>query len=190
MHYHCLELFKQSWDNVTAALEGAWIAAAWTSPWRDCEPLRLSHPDAVLRVPSSVAAGLHMAGLATLPPEIGSKIQRYSSDSPLWRYIALSALSRHLSGIQALALTSWPLRRIVSWRRGEEPVCGPQDSMQETEALRLTIDCRGLLEIERLDKIPPHKRGRSDSLVYAILADEVDSIDASMHLKVSLSGKL
>jgi hypothetical protein len=126
-----------------------------------------------------------MAGLATLPPEISAKIYQHYPDSQLGRCVAVLGLSRHLSGIRAPALTSWPLRRILSWKRGEEPVLTPSpETPPETESFRLTIDCRGLLEIERLDERPAYSGRHSDSLVYAFLPDEVDAIDATVHFKV------
>jgi hypothetical protein len=124
VHHDCLEMFKQAWDDDEAALDGAWIAAAWTLLWRDADSPRLGQPPGSLfRVPAPVAARLGMAGLATLPPP-------------------------------------------------------------ETESFRLTIDCRGLLEIERLDERPAYSGRHSDSLVYAFLPDEVDAIDATVHFKV------
>ncbi|KAL2134651.1 hypothetical protein VTI74DRAFT_11229 [Chaetomium olivicolor] len=216
VHAACLQVFRRQWrpkgHSNAEMMDRLYLTTAWSYPWKYAPALRLSPPHVLLQVPSSVAVGLGLPQLATLPLEIVERIRSHSAGSPLWRYLFLTAYGSEFAEIQPSPFVSVPLNEVSSWKRGEALVrvlpsepsgirnsSAPSESSEtyesegsESEAhgssaeqsvVRVTIDWRGIREIERLEEAPRHRTHHpSDDLAFAVLkGDQVDK--TSVHFK-------
>lgn len=82
--------------------------------------------------------------------------------------------AQQLSAYSSTSLVSVPLYTVRSWKRGSPPAIAGAES--QMPIIRLTIDSKGLREIERLPRRPPFRSWRSDSLAFAVLEHREDSI--------------
>ncbi len=109
--------------------------------------------------------------LRLLPPELIAMIRDFSESGTFWRYISVLSFGRELSAASTNTAspsptTSLPLTNISAWTRGREPtLLQPSD---RSEIVRLTIDYRGIRQIERLPRRPSYQQLRSDSAAFAI----------------------
>jgi hypothetical protein len=78
-------------------------------------------------------------------------------------------------------LFSIPLLRVVSWKRGSQPVISDHDS--EQPFMRLTIDSLGVKEIEQLNDYPQSRSWRTDAYVFVVLGQACFA-GVVAHLKV------
>ena len=168
--------------------------AAARSPWRGAPNLHLEcDTNLAVELAYEKARVYGIPGLKLLPPELIEMVRGHSESGTFWRYISAMSFGRELSktpiGTAASSLaTSIPLGDILGWTRGREPtlVQSPDRSL----VVRLTIDYRGIRQVERLPRRPPYQQFRSDSMAFAI-QDEDQLRDIIVQFKVRLlSGKV
>ncbi|KAJ3525967.1 hypothetical protein NM208_g11412 [Fusarium decemcellulare] len=141
------------------------------------------------------SAALEKAGdevgipLKMLPPEITIAIQGYSQDAPFWCLTRALALSFEYSAVLSdTKLITVPLTNVHSWKRGD---ASPRLGNKEEElpsVLRMTLDSRGVSQIERLSEhpLPLSSRNTSGTKQY-IVADESRFARIKMHFQGGLS---
>lgn len=150
------------------SLDRLWVAAAWNTPWKTAQNLDLGATYEYIEPDLALACRIGMSGMRTLPPEIWQLIHGYSPSSPFWRYSVARHLALRLSSAPSDNLVSMPLSRVSAWERGgERVVTGAR--LGGDEVLRLTMDARGLVKIERLPEHPELEGWRYDHLAFALV---------------------
>lgn len=98
-------------------------------------------------------------------------IRDYSETATFWRYIYALNLSRELvrwptnaSPSSSINLVS--LCDVSAWVRGGEPTL--LHSPDHQPIIRLTLDCRGIKQVERLATRPSYEPGRSDNMSFIV----------------------
>jgi hypothetical protein len=179
MHIDCFKLLVREGTS-TQAMRCLWTATSWRSPWKGAPELYLEDATSTAVVPSLAVERAHLVKDG-LPPEINRIIHRYSASSLLWAYGSAIRLAHQIhKAPQLQGLVSASVRDISCWERGDLPSL-VVPLRQST--VRLTIDARGILKIERLTKHLTARCRRSDHLVFVIVKDE-DIADAMLHFKV------
>ena len=184
IHPDCLALF-QSHCRRENALDRLWARIEARRIWRGAPSLRLdSATNLDIGLVCAKAEGCGIPGLRRLPPELIYMVYELSEKATFWRYVAIVSLGRELEAAPPASRTL-PLRSVSAWTRGAEPSQSSQQSPDHPPILRLTIDRRGLAQIERLSERPPYRRGRSDSMAYVVLTEGEDDLEnIIMHYKV------
>lgn len=153
------------------ALDRLWIAVARRS-WRGAPNLQL---DCDTKLAADLvyekADKYGIPGLRLLPPELIRMIRDHFESGTFWRYISVVSFGRELSAISRDSnlpspITSIPLCNISAWSRGREPTL--LQSPDRPPIIRLTIDYRGIRQIERLPRWPSCQYWRSNNMAFAI----------------------
>jgi hypothetical protein len=171
VHSDCFSLFKEQY-KAQDTLERLWVALLTQSPWRGA-------PDVPFITDSSQDIGLvyenaeryGIPRLRSLPPELVSLIRDYSHPGTFWRYISVLTRARELAALPAepslpSSILSTPLCNISAWKRGEPPTL--MLSGAQLPIVRLTIDSRGIKQVERLARWPPYQQRRSNSMEFVV----------------------
>lgn len=121
----------------------------------------------------AVARAYGLPELARCPIEIIQLIQKYSSSKVfLWRAIMAYTLALQLDSLPQQRLTEYRLVDIVRWKRGEILVpTHPEDLYSdddEKSVMRITLDLRGIKEIERLPCHPQYSGSSIRSLYFIV----------------------
>ncbi|KAK0748184.1 hypothetical protein B0T21DRAFT_406722 [Apiosordaria backusii] len=156
---------EQAWSEL-------WESFPWTEPWNGCPSLELDHGNKILFV-DHFAAAIGLPQLSQLSAELTKMIQDFSAGSLIWRLtrVMMLAMEGPLSGKEQSCLLS----KVSAWERGGEPVIAADDNEPALpQIIRLTMDSRGLREIERLQEKPVYRYGRSESKAFAVF-NEMDS---------------
>lgn len=171
IHSDCFLLFRQQCE-IEDALDRLWMAIFSRSPWRGAPNFQLENStNPAVELVYKKAARFGIPGLRLLPPEIVEMIKQYSKYATFWRYLSVLALCEELVEVSYRAkassqLISLPLSRISDWERGREPSL--LQSSENPPFTRLTIDYRGIRQVERLPSRPPYQPWRSNNTVFAI----------------------
>ncbi|KAK8031448.1 hypothetical protein PG990_001182 [Apiospora arundinis] len=187
IHPDCLSLFKKQCQTEDA-LDRLWARVASRRPWREAPALQLD-PEATLDLGlvCAKAEQCGIPGLKLLPPELIHMVYEYSEHATFWRYIDIVRLGKELEAA-SLYSRSLPLRSILAWTRGSRPYRLQSPGSSCLRIIRLTIDYRGLRQVERLRERPSYRHGRSDSKAFVILTDGEDDLEnITMHYKYGFS---
>ncbi|KAF7555483.1 hypothetical protein G7Z17_g2177 [Cylindrodendrum hubeiense] len=148
VHLDCFNLFVKRCqaDN---KLERLMVAATWRYPWYESPPLILTPADrgACWELVDQTAKTHNLPQLRTLPPELHRMI---------WDYL------------QPDSLVTLPLDIIRSWTRGSDPVT--EGAMDYT--IRLTMDSKGLQQIDRSSEPTSNRKSRPGEVVYVVESAE------------------
>lgn len=199
-HPACLRLFRKAWtasEPAQALMDRAWLTAAWSYPWRHAPHLRLNRPNVLIRVPPLVAGGLGMHQLARLPVEIVQTIRCYSASSLLWRYLCLEHYANENARVKHSPWVRMPIKEVRGWRRGGELVrmsrveseqsdaTGSLNVDEEGPVVRVTVDWRGIRQIERLSKEFRHAPQQNSDYQEVFMILRADALDGTViHFKV------
>ncbi|KAI1057782.1 hypothetical protein LB506_001095 [Fusarium annulatum] len=148
MHASCYQLFFQHYthDNL---LNGVWIATEWRHYFNPRLGFKLQNNSLVSVSPS-------IAESSTSP------------DSQVWAYLAIKDRAEGISSAAGQDGLSCMLDKVESWTRGEgAPVMS--DSFAGDWSFRVTIDRRGIRNIERIVGISSYAGWRSESLAFALI---------------------
>jgi len=170
LHTDCFELFRRECTAEDKLLR-LWTAAVWRYPWPGALPLGLggplpaASPEAIRRVVSMCGLPL----LASLPREIIDMIWQHAQPDLVDRYSFIIHLARELSQPAPAECSTGPLVHLSAWER-EKP---PREARQSRLGfvMRLTIDTRGIREVEKLPSMPAYEGQRSDTEVFVVQAD-------------------
>lgn len=99
-------------------------------------------------------------------------IQQYSADSPIWRYFKAIDHSLRLSPAHEYLPQDIPLSEVVAWKRPDVPEVIEEGGIQELPLVRLTIDAKGVSEIERFSERPRFETGRTNALAFTFVDQE------------------
>lgn len=188
IHSDCLNLFREE-CKTEDALDRLWRAAVSRSPWRGAPNFDLDQDTKLtVELVHEKAKSFGVSGLTLLPPELILMIRDYSKSGMFWRYISALSFSRELSAAPintdlSSAPTSMPLDSISAWVRGREPLSF--QSPDHLPLVRLTVDSRGIRQIERLPHRPSFHPWRSDNMAFAI-QEESQLKDITTQFKVML----
>lgn len=184
LHSDCFKLFRKE-CSIDDALDRLWTMATARSPWPDAPKHYLgSHKDISVDLIYEKAERHGMPQLKLLPPELIHMIRDCSQSGTFWRYITVQSISRELSTISSSsrASISAPLRDVMTWARGREMTL--LRSSNNPPFMRLTVDSRGIRQIESLLCRPLYQQHRSDQAAFAML-DRSQLEDATIHVKVT-----
>ncbi|KAG4265074.1 hypothetical protein FPRO03_00358 [Fusarium proliferatum] len=166
MHASCYQLFFQHYthDNL---LNGVWIATEWRHYFNPRLGFKLQD-NSLVPVSPSIAESLGIPQLAQLPPSLVQDIRSMSPDSQVWAYLAIKDRAEGISSAAGRDDLSCMLDKVESWTRGEgAPVMS--DSFAGDWSFRVTIDRRGIRNIERIVGISSYAGWRSESLAFALI---------------------
>lgn len=160
------------------------MAIAWQSPWRGSRPLFLRDSTSVPpRVIRAAEEHCNLPTLSVLPPELVPEVRAHSSASLYWKYLSVMDLVDKFRdcGEGSGELVSRPLEDISAWKRGSRPKFAAEPAGR---AVRLTLDARGIMQIERLqaleDVLPLHN---SDTKAFVVLhVDQLRDIIANFRV--------
>ena len=165
IHSECFDLFSQECKSEDA-LDRLWTVAVSRSLWPGAPNLRLDLDTHLsVELVYERAEQLGIPRLRLLPLELIQMIGEYSDSESFWRYIGALSFGRRLAAAP-LNATSIPLCNISAWKRGTEPALF--QTPDHPPLVRLTIDYRGIRQVERLPSRPPYQQGHSDKLAYVI----------------------
>ncbi|ORY58252.1 uncharacterized protein BCR38DRAFT_448479 [Pseudomassariella vexata] len=165
IHSDCFKMFKKE-CTTKDALNRLWTAVVSRSPWRGAPNFQLDRDtNLAIDLVCEMAEKYGIPSLRLLPPELIRMIQDYSQSGTFWRYISVTSFSRELS-VASVNPISILLCNISTWVRGREPTL--LESPGHPSIIRLTMDSRGIREIERLSHRPPYQHWRSDNMAFAI----------------------
>ncbi|PNP80040.1 hypothetical protein FNYG_06750 [Fusarium nygamai] len=166
MHASCYQLFFQHYTHDNP-LNGVWIATEWRHYFSPQLGFKLED-NSILSVSPSIAESLGMPQLALLPPTLVQDVRSMSPDSEVWAYLAIKDLAERISSAAGQDDLSCMLDKVESWTRGEgAPVMS--DSFAGDWSMRVTIDRRGIRNIERIAGVPSYENWRSESLAFALI---------------------
>ncbi|QGI76672.1 hypothetical protein CEK25_001578 [Fusarium fujikuroi] len=124
--------------------------------------------DNPLKVSPSIAESLGIPQLAQLPPSLVQDIRSMSPDSQVWAYLAIKDRAEGISSAAGRDDLSCMLDKVESWTRDEgAPVMS--DSFAGDWSFRVSIDRRGIRNIERIFGISSYAGWRSESLAFALI---------------------
>ncbi|KAF5647563.1 uncharacterized protein FTJAE_1619 [Fusarium tjaetaba] len=176
VHANCYRVFQQSYRREDA-MDAIWVASAWKSPWRYRPPQRKPRLDltdmTLVSIGGPVAEAIGISGLALLPSEVLQMVRPYIPDNLLWRYSLIQNIAEEmLRPFQnpfepQHDATRFALAAVKAWKRdskGMDTTC--DESKSESFIVRLTVDCLGLKEIQRLHDWPEYDHTRSNTYTY------------------------
>lgn len=166
MHTECFELFKQQRHcHEPGTMDQLWRFSAWRKPWKQAPSLLLPENRETISNASlaTMAKVYGLPRLSDLPYEICSLIRQHSASALLWRFASVLDIATQLSVVTCHEPERMPLVSI-SWERGKRPVTG-EPSIQN---VLVTIDSRGIRNIERFEDGQHFNQGRSDKLVFMV----------------------
>ncbi|SCV33117.1 uncharacterized protein FFB14_04343 [Fusarium fujikuroi] len=145
MHASCYQLFFQHYTH--------------DNPLND---------NSLVSVSPSIAESLGIPQLAQLPPSLVQDIRSMSPDSQVWAYLAIKDRAEGISSAAGRDDLSCMLDKVESWTRDEgAPVMS--DSFAGDWSFRVSIDRRGIRNIERIFGISSYAGWRSESLAFALI---------------------
>ncbi|KAF5643794.1 hypothetical protein F25303_6191 [Fusarium sp. NRRL 25303] len=148
-------------------LNGVWIATEWRHYFNPRLGFKLQD-SSLVSVSPSIAESLGIPQLAQLPPSLVQDIRSMSPDSQVWAYLAIKDRAEGISSAAGQDDLSCMLDKVESWTRGEgAPVMS--DSYAGDWSFRVTIDRRGIRNIERIVGISSYAGWRSESLAFALI---------------------
>lgn len=149
-----------------------WLAGRKRHAWRGMPALDFMSSTALERpVPEMIS---EMCGFRhVFPTEVAQLIQSHSKTHNLWRYRSVLKLVRDLEFAEALETATYPLSKVLSWSRGENPKL-VQDGDVAGPFIELKIDGRGIKSIERISKVATNTGSEipASSFVFAVEAVE------------------
>lgn len=189
IHEDCFKVFRED-CKIEDAFERVWFAVVSRRPWRGVPSLPLDDDtNAAVELVRERAEKLGIPGLRSLPSELIQMIRDYRKSEDFWRYIAVLNVSRDISAasvntnLPSPTLTI-PLCNISAWARGKGQ--GLLHSAANPPIIRLTIDGRGIRQVERLPRRPMYQQCRADNVAY-VIQEESQLEDVQAQLKVDLS---
>lgn len=186
MHLECYELFMQTY-TCGDALERLWREASWRTPWHQAPAIVLPEDINVTSEALELVANIYgLSELPRMPPEIGQMVRDGSQFSLFWRLTAALELAAHFDTVPTSSFSSIPVRQIAGWKRGCDPI--QSQALAHLPLVRLTIDSRGIRQLERLPACEPrHSSRRVDNMVF-IVEDEgcFDNVAAIFKVTTSL----
>ncbi|SPO07084.1 uncharacterized protein DNG_09778 [Cephalotrichum gorgonifer] len=168
LHLECFEAFRQAYAPVDA-LDRLWRAASWRRPWRSAPAVVLPERGTIGAV-EAVAAKCGLPELSRMPPEIIHMVRGYSESALFWRLVAALDLAVQFKTGPPGSLHSVALFQVAGWKRGCGSPPTSSDDLDGHRVIRLTIDSRGIKEIERLPASEPHYSSQSGGTFSAIHA--------------------
>lgn len=178
IHVECFELFRQTYKSHDT-LDRLWRVAAWRVPWRCAPPVVLPETDIPRSGFSMVAEKYCMPRLSRIPIEIVALIRKHSTTSLFWRLASALQLADDLSKVAANDLVSMPFCKIGRWERGSPPVT----SSHQLPFVSLTIDSRGIRQVQRFRDKVQYSQERYDHLVF-VVQDAASFVDVVARFKV------
>lgn len=168
VHRDCFQIFlQQTAEHKHITAYNLWHAAHARYPWRGFWPLPLAlvDEDAATLAGTHAATKWHMP-MDMLPNELLLLICENLQHSVFWRHVLAKGFIRKLMAEANSSMSKMTtLSQIESWMRGSTPKLATSEA---GSYFRLTIDCYGLREIERLADIPAKSRMRSETHVYVV----------------------
>lgn len=117
-------------------------------------------------------------------PEVAQLIQSHSQSHCLWRYCSVLKLVQDLELAESLGTATYPLSKVLSWSRGENPRL-VQDGHLAGPFIELRIDARGIKSIERMSKIPANTGGEVPASSFVFAVEPVEKLsDAKIEFEV------
>ncbi|KAF5609153.1 uncharacterized protein FSUBG_4163 [Fusarium subglutinans] len=176
IHANCYRVFQQSYCREDA-MEAIWVASAWKSPWRHRPARRKPRLDltdmTLVSIGGPVAEAIGIPGLALLPSEVLQMVRFYIPNNLLWRYSLIQNISEEMSRPFQNPFepqhdaTRFALAAVKAWKRELKVADTTRDeSESEPFIVRLTVDCLGLKEIQRLKDWPEYNHIRSNTCAY------------------------
>ncbi|KAH7308997.1 hypothetical protein B0I35DRAFT_482745 [Stachybotrys elegans] len=165
VHTRCYNFYMK---HATAAdkQRRLYIYACCVSPWPRCPPLELKprfNQDRVGQLTRQMCFE-RVPEIATLPGEISDMIVSESETDELRSMAAVLDVIDFIDKAPENTMLAVPLREIVSWVRRSDPITGPPASPYD---MRLTIDSKGILGIDRKMPDDPPFIVRDDHYAYA-----------------------
>ncbi|KAK2487969.1 hypothetical protein H9L39_01896 [Fusarium oxysporum f. sp. albedinis] len=158
IHTNCYRVFQQSYHR-EGAMDPIWVASAWKFPWRHRPPQRKPRLD--LTDTTLVSIGGPVAEAICIPVISSGDI------------LSFKALLRRCHGPSKNPFepeqdaTRFSLAAVKAWKRGVQGMDAACDeSESELFIVRLTVDCLGLKEIQRLQVWPEYNHIRSNTCAY------------------------
>lgn len=127
---------------------------------------------------------LSLPGLIGLPGELLVRIQKHSSEAPVWCFARAVALKRELSLMPyGTDMGQFLLSVVESWSRGDRT---PQLKKRFKKYMRVTLDHHGISKVEALDDHPePLSESRSGSKRFIVTdRDRINDLDTKIYFKV------
>lgn len=184
IHLDCFKLFLRecTWKDKLGLL---CILATWRLPWRRApNTLRLRDGINKLALPcESVMERLDLpTNITRYPAEVRQIIYQLSWPSPFWHVASLLHLVSNLSAAEAIGdVDSIRLCDISKWERGQRAPA--QCHMRKSSYVRVTIDSRGIREMERLVDFPAFEH-RPHEAAYFAFFDERNLHEYTAHFQV------
>ncbi len=151
-HSDCYSIFLWQSTNIDD-FNRLQTFASWRNPWGTTQFIGLHEKP--FMSPTALTILAKKCGisprLAALPHFFLKQIRDYTPDAPFWHFLAVLGLSVATSRTDTLSenLTSVPLKRVLSWERGQpRPITA--DDLDGRERLCLTLDSRGINSVGRL----------------------------------------
>lgn len=174
IHARCFHYFRHNCPG-KAVLDRLWQNGAWRQPW-DGAPAVFLFRDAKLPSSQALASVVRRLGrnslfqaMQCLPEEIIMQIYELSEESPFWSLVKAIDLSLHLTVSVPVSPSQVSLDTIRQWRRGQRPQLVASDSIVTSlPIVRLTLDSRGVYQVERLPKWPQEGRKAEDRLAFIV----------------------
>ncbi|PON29443.1 hypothetical protein TGAM01_v201692 [Trichoderma gamsii] len=119
-------------------------------------------------------------------PEVAQLIQSHSQSHCLWRYCSVLKLVQDLELAESLGTATYPLSKVLSWSRGENPRL-VQDGHLAGPFIELRIDARGIKSIERMSKIPANTGGEVPASSFVFAVEPVEKLsDAKIEFELGM----
>ena len=194
IHLDCFRLFIRSRDLGKGVLNHLGVMASWREPWTTVPSLKLRPRRSVTSRGVQFAIDkLGFEALGMLPVELHHRIRTFCEDSPLWRYASVlefvDQVSTTLKPFQQNQQTELavPIRNVGSWSRGKD-LLRQAHKVDAKHVLRISIDYRGIAQIEWLEEVPRASYGlQSEYFAYILgTASEFDGVTVDFEVSPKL----
>ncbi len=178
VHIECYHVFKRiSGLAEAAAADYMWTLGAWRKPWFKGSIMYPKSEAMDLATLHTVAHAIGLPQLCDLPQELVNMIQAFCPQALIWRSAALAVLAKR---VQMQDISKIEFRWIRSWTRGGPMV--PTAVAPLPARVKITIDARGISEIERFD-VPKEGQLATEHLRF-IVEDEAKTGSYTVEFKV------
>ncbi|KAL7922289.1 hypothetical protein ACQKWADRAFT_84373 [Trichoderma austrokoningii] len=164
-----------------------WLAGRKRYAWRGMPALNFMSSTALERPPPEMIS--EMCGFRRLfLPEVAQLIQHHSQSHHLWRFCSVLKLLQDLESAESLESATYPLAKVLSWSRGEEPIL-VQDGQEHLAGpfVELQIDGRGVMSIERISKVATNTDGEMPASSFVFAVEPVEKLgDAKMEFELGM----
>ncbi|KAM5352856.1 hypothetical protein ACJ41O_005578 [Fusarium nematophilum] len=192
VHKHCFDLFPDAVES-KEALARLGRLLTWSKIYltgMGQRRPRLVVPEPLGFSPAAVGIaqdGSDLSLMKRLPQEIVVMVHSYSEGAPFWTLVRALAVRLEYTTLRSDAdFVTAKLTNAVSWKRGDAaPTLASDEELPEL--IRITLDARGVCQIERLAEYPPPFTSRRSDTKRFILADESRLRGLKMHFKDGLS---